>query len=211
MAEGIDRAAPFTTAAPLKCLKKSGFTFVGRYYSKSDWKNLTLTEAKLISSAGLWVVTVYQDANNAADYFTYDRGVDDCGTAIDRAAAVGQPFGTPIYFAVDFEVYAGDPALKQVEAYFDGVQDRMRRLAAENGGQKWELGVYGSYDAVEYIANWIQDVTYVWQTYSWSNGRIFGYNNLYQYRNDTILSACRNAGTVDRVRSNGNGGGFQVR
>lgn len=210
MAEGIDRAAPFTTASPLQCLKNNGITFIGRYYSSSDWKNLTPAEARLISSVGLWIVTVYQDANNYADYFTYDRGVSDCGTAITRAQAVGQPYGTPIYFAVDFEVHTDDPAMKQVEAYFDGVQDRMRQFAAQNGGSKWELGVYGTYDAVEYIANWIQDVTYVWQTYAWSGGQIFGYYNLYQYRNDTTLSACPSAGTIDRDRSNGNGGGFKV-
>lgn len=40
MAEGIDRAAPFTTAAPLDCLRSNGITFIGRYYSNSDWKKL---------------------------------------------------------------------------------------------------------------------------------------------------------------------------
>ncbi|MCM3270934.1 DUF1906 domain-containing protein [Paenibacillus elgii] len=210
MGEGIDRAAPFTTAEPLDCLLRNGITFIGRYYSSSEWKNLTRTEAELISSRGLYIVAVFQDAANYADYFTYERGINDCSAAIARALNVGQPCGTPIYFAVDFEAHTGDPALGQVEAYFEGVQKTMRQHAAANGGDKWELGVYGTYDVVTYIANWIMDITYVWQTYAWSSGQEFGGWNLYQYEDDRSLAACGAAGVIDRVRSNGNGGGFQV-
>ncbi len=210
MAEGIDRAAPFTTAAPLDCLRSNGITFIGRYYSNSDWKNLTRSEAQLISSRGLWIVTVYQDAANNPGYFTYERGVSDCSRAIQRATDVGQPTGTPIYFAVDFEVRAQDSRLANVERYFEGVQQRMRQYAQDNGGASWPLGIYGTYDAVTYIRDRVDDVTYIWLTYAWSRGRTLDEANLYQYSNDLKLDACRNAGTVDRVRSNGSGGGFKV-
>jgi hypothetical protein len=131
MAEGIDRAVPFTKEADLDCLIDNGVTFIGRYYkpkhsdgSISDYV-LTRDEALLISGKGLFLVTVYQDSGNDAGHFTYDKGINDCSEAIERAIEVGQPAGTPIYFAVDYDA-AGSSTIDNVKYYFYGVIDKMQ-------------------------------------------------------------------------------------
>ncbi len=77
--------------------------FVGRYYSNTASKTLTVAEAHTLSSAGLQLMTVYQDANNNLASFTVPKGTSQATKALQLAAAVGQPAGSAIYFAVDFD------------------------------------------------------------------------------------------------------------
>jgi len=209
MPEGMDRATPFTTMEELHCLKTSwGISFVGRYYSQSAWKSLTRQEAELISSAGLYIVTVYQDANNTPAYFSAERGDEDCQRATRLAAAVGQPFGTPIYFAVDMEAAAGSDAMNRVLDYFRGVLRTMQQQTQAGGGHAWKLGVYGSHDTVAAVTAQVPGITHRWQTYAWSRGKVLPACELYQYEND-VKQPC-SGDPVDKVRSSGDGGGFRV-
>src|SRR6185503_19809519 len=90
---GVDSSSACTTAA-LGCLQSSGIAFVGRYYSSTTQiagKKLTQSEAQLILSAGMHIVTVYEDGPTSYSYFSASRGTADAQGALQQAAAVGQP------------------------------------------------------------------------------------------------------------------------
>lgn len=208
-ATGFDCASS-RTFAEAKMMKELGYSFVARYYFEYDksvaWKkNLTLKEAKDISSAGLDIVAVYQDGGkDNVDYFTYDQGVKDCKKAIKNASEVGQPSGTPIYFAVDSAAENKD--LLKVEAYFDGVKSTM----TSDVNDKWGIGVYGSYSVVNDIYAKLGTNTYIWQTPAWSKGNLSANYNIYQAQ----INLTEHKISIDLDKANvskGNDvGGFQV-
>jgi hypothetical protein len=200
MSKGIDRATAFTQAE-CEILKAHGYSFIGRYYSLSAWKRLTLKEAQRISAAGLFVVAVYQDAGRDKKSFTAARGAIHAANAIQQAKACGQPVGTPIYFAVDFDA-KGAGGLGNVVTYFGAV---VKGLA----GSGYTAGVYGSADVTDVVAT-VKGVTHKWQTIAWSKGEVTNYN-LLQYKIDTPLpEAPTKLRNVDLCKSNGNGGGWKV-
>src|SRR6516225_4879370 len=85
----------------LKDLKeKHGVTHIGRYYAATgSWKRLTKTEARAISDAGLQLFTVYEGSGDPE--LSVDRGRHDAQVAMSQAKNIGQPAGTPIYFAME--------------------------------------------------------------------------------------------------------------
>jgi hypothetical protein len=93
-----------------------------------------------LSSLGTKIVTVWEWHSGDPVYFTYATGYNDAVSAAQQARTVGQPPGSAIYFAVDFN--ARGPALYQVDQYFRGVN---AGLAAAGGGRRqYGIGVYGS-------------------------------------------------------------------
>jgi len=116
--------------------------FVARYYRDpaSRWPTLSPSEAQRLSSLGTKIVTVWEWHSGDPAYFTYATGYTDAVSAAQQAKTVGQPPGSAIYFAVDFN--ARGPALYQVDQYFRGVN---AGLAAAGGGRRqYRIGVYGS-------------------------------------------------------------------
>ncbi|WP_199614838.1 DUF1906 domain-containing protein [Paenibacillus alkalitolerans] len=213
MAEGIDRALPFTSEEVLNCLRSHGISFIGRYYkprkANGDISDYVLTpeEARLISSKRLYIVAVYQDSGTRSSDYNYPKGANDYSHAMQRAQEIGQPTNTPIYFAVDYDA-AGTETLENVFFYFRGILDR-RTWNESLGNPVWPVGVYGSADVIDAVVKIFPEIKYKWQTVSWSRGRVTDFN-LYQYAIDVGLAVCPGAGKVDRVRSNGNGGGFLI-
>jgi hypothetical protein len=139
-AHGIDLATDAGQVA--RSIKDNGIHFVARYYRKPDsrWPSLSAGEAKVISALGLNLVTVWESHSQHRDYFTYGRGYWDAVSAYRQAKAVGQPAGSAIYFAVDFDARGAD--LVPVDQYFRGVT---AGLAGSNGGtSEYKVGVYGS-------------------------------------------------------------------
>jgi hypothetical protein len=119
-------------------MQNQGIRFVGRYYSATTQipgKRLTQSEAALLSKAGLWIVTAYEDDPVNYAYFSAARGVSDAKAAIGYATAVGQPANTPIYFTVDYDPSAADVA-GNITEYFSAV--------AETLAGSYSMGVYGS-------------------------------------------------------------------
>ena len=88
-AHGIDLATDAGQVA--RSIKDNGIHFVARYYRKPDsrWPSLTSGEAKLISSLGLNLVTVWESHSQHRDYFTYGRGYWDAMAAAQQAKGVG--------------------------------------------------------------------------------------------------------------------------
>ena len=192
MNRGLDCATPLTAEAAA-AFAADGATFVARYLVPGGWKALTRQEAELISAAGLQVVSVFETTADRA-LGGYEAGRTDGETALQVAAQVGQPAGSCIYFAVDF-----DAASAQMPAVIEYI-----RGAAE-ATPDYATGVYGSFAVVEAVRA-AGVCSHYWQTYAWSRGQRSGGVNIYQYQNDIEQHGVR----IDRNESDGNEGGWRV-
>ena len=151
-ADGID--------ATLAAIQESGddIRFIGRYYCRKDnGKLLTKNEAEKIHAAGFKIFSVYQDANSAPSHFSYSIGTEDAGYAYDRAQKAGQPYGTTIYFAVDF-----DPIATQIDdniiPYFRAIQNKFQ----SSYNNYYKIGVYGSGAVCKMIKQEQRIATHSW-------------------------------------------------
>jgi len=174
--KGIDCAVPLT-AEKAKEMAAAGMRFVCRYLVPVSmaWKRLTRAEAEAITAAGMKIVSVFQrGANDAAG--GAPNGTRDGKAAYQEAKAIGQPAGTAIYFAVDFDAQPKD---------YDAIEAYLRAAAKELPG--YNVGVYGSYAVVEEMAR-RGACAHFWQTYAWSKGRLSAATNIYQYKNGQTLA-----------------------
>ncbi|MEK8131994.1 glycoside hydrolase domain-containing protein [Paenibacillus filicis] len=193
MAKGFDCATPLT-ASLVKQFASQGFTFVGRYLAEAgSWKRLSPAEAKLISDAGLYIVSFFERyANRVREGAA--AGTADGKLALRYAQEVGQPVGSTIYAAVDYDAPAGD---------FNAIEAYIRAFDAQITG--YEAGVYGSYYVVKAMHE--RGVTAkLMQTYAWSRGLKYDAISIYQYKNDVIVNGIG----IDYNESNGNAGGWKV-
>lgn len=188
MAKGFDCATPLT-AATAQAFVQDGYVFVARYLVPSGWKMLSKAEAELISKAGLQIVSVFE---TTADRALGGRaaGLSDGMTALKTAQSIGQPEGSTIYFAVDFDATAA-----QMPAVIEYIR------AASEITPGYNTGVYGSYAVVEAVSS-SGACSRFWQTYAWSQGKQSSAMNLYQYQNEITVHGL----DVDLNRSFGNEG-----
>lgn len=179
---GLDYYSSVSTSK-LREFANDGVDFICRYYctNTSSSKLLTKTEAQQISDAGMNIVTIFQDSNNSPSFFTYDNGYDQCSQAISRAVNVGQPLNTTIYFAVDYDMRN---YLSRVQEYFRGASESMRYYSQSNGGDSWDIGIYGGYDVIDYMyAKY--GVYHLWQAKGWEYGQgVHQRANIHQYEVD---------------------------
>jgi hypothetical protein len=118
-------------------LRAKGVTAVGRYYRviHPEWR-LTKAETQKLSAVGIKLFTVYEDTGHDLT-LTAAQGKTDGQNALDQATEVGQPAGTPIYFALEGlpnGYVASD--LSAIRKYFAGIQQVI--------GTKYALGVYSN-------------------------------------------------------------------
>ncbi len=174
MAKGFDCATPLTDSTAA-AFKQDGYEFVARYLVPSSWKALTTKEVASICNVGLQIVSVFE---TTADRALGGRtaGLNDGATALALAAQMGQPEGSTIYFAVDFD--ATPAQMSTVIAYIKGASD------ATPG---YNTGVYGSYAVVEAVYS-AGACSRFWQTYAWSGGKKSAVANIYQYLNDIVVN-----------------------
>jgi predicted chitinase len=121
----------------LPTLAAAGVTAVGRYYSVNKSKLLTLTEAEAITNAGLSIFAVYEDGNDPTK-FTANLGTFQAEQALICAREVGQPQGSTIYFAVDFDCTATQ-FQQQITPFFTAIN-----AVFAGQGFPFKIGVYGS-------------------------------------------------------------------
>ena len=181
MTEVVDYA--FTTVNE-RALAAAGKTGAGRYVGPgSAGKHLTAAEVIRLHAAGL---SIWLNVEGAAGDATagWSLGIAHARQAEAARTALGAP-PVPLYFAVDFDVTAGQ--WPSVKAYLGG--------AATVVGVA-RVGIYGGYNAVVWAA---RDKVAAWffQTYAWSGGRWFAGNHLEQYHNGVSLAG----GTVDLGRA----------
>jgi hypothetical protein len=137
---GLDTTIELTRHAA--ALKAQGYDFALRYYSNNAAKNLSLGEARALSSAGLQIGVVWETSGTHAGFFSRAQGLADGAQAWRMAKeVVGQPFGSAIYFAVDY-----DPTQADIDGvisnYFTGVHAAL--YVANEGQPSYRIGVYGS-------------------------------------------------------------------
>jgi hypothetical protein len=138
---------PFNTKSRIPCLLSQGVRTVVRYYNFSNSlslpeKRLELAEAEALSANGVRVAVVFQQRQHAITDFSEVKGVA-AGRRAYRYAQddIGQPAGSAIYFAVDFDANPDD-VTSNVAPYFQGVR---RAFDEESGGRSdYRVGAYGS-------------------------------------------------------------------
>jgi hypothetical protein len=133
-------------------------SFIGRYL-----RDLKPAEVTKIHNAGLRIFSILQHSNDAPQYFDGPTGKAQAREAISQARAVGQPHGTPIYFAVDYDPYRAAPndgSAANVMAYFKAVN---AEFAKE--GNPYAVGVYGTGQILTDLRNF-NLATYFWQSQS---------------------------------------------
>jgi peptidoglycan LD-endopeptidase CwlK len=135
----IDASA--NTFKSLSCLSSEGVDTIIRYYCgdpNGAWKVVKPSEAKSIVDAGLKLCIVYE-ASAKASYFSHASGKLDGEFACRYGSlSIGQPKGSAIYFAVDFD--ADDETIRnRIIPYFHGV-----RAEVAAAGSPYRIGVYGS-------------------------------------------------------------------
>lgn len=136
--QGLD--LPTDASDVLNELRDSRVDFVARYYRDpaSRWPALSASEAQRLSSLGVRIVAVWEPLSPDPAYFSYFSGYNDAIAAYRQAKAVGQPAGSAIYFAIDFNAQALEP----IEQYFRGIA---AGLAVAGGGRaEYKVGIYGS-------------------------------------------------------------------
>ena len=164
---GIDVGVPLTNKQCIS-LVKSNYKFVCRYYTDSLnpsqlWKLLSKAEAQMISNAGLDIIAVYESKGGSKTY-SKERGKKDCVNAIRCAENVGQPTNTTIYFSINSKFLVNeDYNIHDIFNYFTGITEQMKLYKERTDCEGWNLGIYGSYNIIEYMLNKC-DILYYWQT-----------------------------------------------
>lgn len=126
-------------------LASAGVTTIFRYYSRDTLlpsKQMRPEEARLLSSAGIHLAIVYEGRfGDKPDNFDRASGIADARYARAYGAlSIGQPTGSTIYFAVDFDVVP-DVLSKSIIPYFQGIADAFNQSTGE---PDYVVGVYGS-------------------------------------------------------------------
>ena len=186
LARGID--LPIDARDVSNELKESRLDFVARYYRDpaSRWPTLSAAEARMVSSAGMSLVAVWESHSHKRDYFTYASGYYDALAAHQQAKAIGQPAGSGIYFAVDFN--AQEPDVRgPVDQYFRGVHAGL--AAAAGQAREYRVGVYGSGAVCDHLKR-TRLAEYAWLSNStaWSGYDSFTDWNIKQSGRSPLLS-----------------------
>jgi hypothetical protein len=135
---GIDLA--IDTSNVVEELRGSRIEFVARYYRDptSSLPALSSQEARKLASLGLQIVAVWEQNSPDPENLSYSFGHRDAVSAYKQAKAIGQPAGSAIYFAIDFNAHELEPA----KEYFRGIAAGL--TAASGGRAEYKVGVYGS-------------------------------------------------------------------
>ncbi|GAA3276968.1 DUF1906 domain-containing protein [Dactylosporangium vinaceum] len=135
-ATAMDCALPLTSAT-VATVKNAGIQYVGRYLSGGTTKILTSSEIALINDAGLSFFPLYQEFGDGPAYFSYGQGGAAGQAAVAKAHELGIPYGTVIYFSVDFDALASEIE-SLIIPHFRGVSNALR------GDGSYAVGVYGT-------------------------------------------------------------------
>ena len=170
--QGIDYAWHYSL--DLDAFRQAGATFVVRYLSNTEGKNLSPDEARQLSEAGFDLAVVWETSAQRS-LAGRSAGEQDALEATTQADACKMPQERPIYFAVDFD--AGPADFPKIAEYLKG---------AANVRGAARVGVYGGYPVVKYCLD-NQLVAFAWQTLAWSRGKRDERAQLYQYAVDVVL------------------------
>jgi peptidoglycan hydrolase-like protein with peptidoglycan-binding domain len=132
----IDCMIPLNSTT-IKTVKDNGYAIVGRYLTGGTNKVLTNSEIALINGNGMSFFPLYQEYGDGVQYFSYSQGLTAGAAACAAARGFGIPYGTVLYFSVDFDALDTE-ITSAVIPHFQGVRDA---VAAD--GNQYAIGVYG--------------------------------------------------------------------
>lgn len=135
----FDTDTPLTTSTAAS-LYSAGYRTVGRYLNGTT-KQIRVGEIKTILAAGLSLVPVYEEFNNADSYFTTATGQAQGYAAVRRARQLGIIGGATLYFPVDYDP-TDDEITAVVIPYFQGVAQGVATMT--NTFNRFVVGVYGT-------------------------------------------------------------------
>ena len=186
-------------------LKGSRLDFVGRYYRDptSRWPALSAAEAQLVSSSGMKLVALWEFHSHRRDYFSYASGYADAAAAYRQAKAIGQPAGSAIYFAVDFN--ASQPDITgPVDQYFRGIAAGLTATGGQN--PEYRVGVYGSGAVCDYLKRaGLAEYAWLSNSTAWAGYDSFADWNIRQGKRSPDLSFSQ-----DSNEARGEYGGFRL-
>jgi hypothetical protein len=136
--QGFD--ADFDCSQHLGKAKAVGINFIGRYYSNSPGKNLSPSEARLITGAGMFIVAVWETLGDRASFFSLKQGADDATSASNQAQTIGQPIDSAIYFALDYDASPEEIA-GGITDYFKGVQKGLAAAMRQVDLFRWRVRI----------------------------------------------------------------------
>jgi len=134
---------PSDVSAVAGRLAAAGVKTVIRYYNHQNSerlpsKCLTRSELRALFDAGLSAAVVFEQGGGSGPNIaelSEANGELDAGRALELAAALEQPAGSAIYFAVDWD-FDTQSELARITPYFQKARDRL--------SGKYRIGVYGS-------------------------------------------------------------------
>lgn len=163
--QGVDYSAGPLTAVQARA---AGLSFICRYVSSpGEWKNLRRSEVVDFLTNGIGLVVVFEEHPVERPLGGYAEGVADARSADAQVAALGVP-GCPIYFAIDFDVVAGQLGI--IDAYMDGVSSVVGFA---------RTGAYGSHRTITHLFNGGR-IRYGWAAVAWG-GALDARAHIYQY------------------------------
>ena len=175
ISKGIDASAHITNVVAAD-LVKNNYSFVCRYIVPVGYsKRLSISEAEIISNAGMKILCVYETTASRAKGGS-TAGDKDGSIAFNEAQILKMPKSAIIYFAVDFDARSND--MDSIEAYLKAARGRTG---------DYEVGVHGSYSVIEQMAQRGACKGF-WQTYAWSIGKQSQYATVYQHKNGQMIS-----------------------
>jgi hypothetical protein len=197
-ATGLDSSSVCDSTAAA-CLVQQGYSFLIRYYRshQSQLNRLQLPEAQTICAAGLTIGVVFEYRSTTAGYFTANQGAQDAADSLAEGAAVGQPNGSAIYFAVDYDANL-QTDLTGITAYFQSVVAALRPA--------YKVGVYGSGAVCGALLDaGLADYAWLSQSTDFSGTATFTRWNIKQGPSQTICGL-----NADSDTANGDFGGFII-
>jgi hypothetical protein len=190
----VDYFSP-ASQTTLQAFKAAGVHAVCRYYVNGDWtrnpKALKDWEVTQLLDAGIDIFPVYETNPVGIGYFSEAQGRYDALMAVTQARAVGQPRGSIIYFAVDFDLRAFTPeGGAALTAYCDGL---------DSYPSEYQYGLYGGYYVCRFARERRPDGIgkHLWQTIAWSYGNVLDEIDLYQYQTGSTGAQAINGVGVD--------------
>jgi len=200
---GLDTALQMTRHA--QALRLQGIDFVMRYYSHNSAKNLDAAEARALAAAGLRLGAVWESAGTHVGYFSRAQGQSDGAAALALARAVGQPPGSSIYFAVDYDPSQADLD-GPVADYFAGVTSTL--------SSGYRIGVYGSGLCCGFLLDHGQaDCSWLSQSTGFAGSKAFAqaqrYDLIQALPKRIVLDGCSLQVDPDSTNPSGDPGLFQ--
>lgn len=177
-----------TNEAFLRPLADNGVNTIFRYYAQENnipGKNITPRERDMIFDHGLALAIVYQHQAYLPGRFTTATGTRDANFCLERAAEIGQPQGTTIFFGVDSDTHTDASVIEYLTA-----------VRAALGG-RYMIGCYGSGAHCAAALNaGVVSMTWVAEAPAWGGTREFInssawtlYQNKTQIEDSPIMSA----------------------